>query len=158
MAWLLGIVILILLVVSTGFRKFALSLVALAAVVGGFFYLQSEHEESRSLSRISISELVFENVTLKPYSGSYKLSGRIKNNSAKHTLKQVNLVVTTQDCSGETRSPNCITIGERNEDLFLSVPPGQARDFEESVYFSGGPLNPKGHLEWNYSVSQIRGE
>jgi len=133
-------------------------LVALAAVVGGFFYLQNEREESRSLSRIKNSELVFENVTLKSDYGGYKIAGRIKNNSPKYTLKQVTFIVTMQDCSGESPSQNCITIGENNETAYLTVPPGQARDFDESVYFSGGSLNPKGHLEWNYSISQIKGE
>lgn len=158
MAWLTGIVVLILLVIFPGFRKVAGGLIALAVVVGGFFYLQIEREESRSRSRITNSELVFENVALKPDYSSYKLVGRIKNNSAKYTLKQVTFVVTMQDCAGESRSPQCITIGESNETLYLSVPHGQARDFDEAVYFSDGILNPKGHLEWNYSVSQIKGE
>ena len=46
--WLMGIVVLVLLVVSTGFRKFVLGLVALAAAVGGVVYLKNEREESRS--------------------------------------------------------------------------------------------------------------
>ncbi len=158
MAWLAGIVVLILLVVFPGFRKFAGGLVVLAVVVGGFFYLQNEREESRSLSRIKNHELVFENVTLNPDYSGYKIEGRIKNNSAKYTLKAVTLIVAMQDCTGEPRSQNCITIGESNETMYLAVPPGQARDFDESVYFSGGNLNPKGNLEWYYSVSQIKGE
>lgn len=158
MAWLAGIVVLILLVVFPGFRKFAGGLVALAVVVGGFFYLQNEREESHSLSRIKNHELIFENVTLNPDYSSYKIAGRIKNNSAKYTLKEVTLIVTMQDCSGESRSQNCITIGESNETMYITVPPGQARDFDESVYFPGENINPKGHLAWNYSVSQIKGE
>ena len=158
MAWIVGIVVLILLVVSAGFRKFALGLVVLASAVGGFFYLQNESEKSRALSRIPLSELVFENVTLKPDYSNYELSGRLKNNSARFTLKQVNLLVTMQDCTGESRSQNCVTIGEGEEDMYLSIPPGQARDFNKSVYFSGGTLSPNGHFEWHYSVSQIKGE
>ena len=158
MAWLAGIVVLILLVVFPGFRKFAGGLFALTAVVGGFFYLQHEREESRSLSRIKSSELTFENVALTPDYSGYKLAGRVKNSSAKFTLKQVTFMVTMQDCTGESRSQDCITIGESNETVYVTVPPGQARDFDESVYFSGGVLKPKGHLQWNYSVSQTKGE
>ncbi|NMG42866.1 hypothetical protein GPA22_03830 [Aromatoleum toluvorans] len=158
MAWLLGIAVLVLLVVSSGFRKFALGLVALTVAGGGLLYIQSELEQSRSLSRIAISELAFENVALKPEYSGYKLSGRIMNNSTNYTLKQVKLVVTMQDCTGATGSQNCITIGESSEYLYLGIPPVQARDFEEPVYFAGRGLNPKGHLQWSYSVSEIRGE
>jgi hypothetical protein len=158
MAWIVGIIVLILLVVSPGFRKFAGGLIALAALVGGFLYFKNEQEESRSLSRIKNSELVFENVTLKPDYSRYKILGRIKNNSPKYTLKQVTFTISMQDCSGDERSPNCITIGESNETAYLNIPPGQARDFEEFVYFSGGGLKPKGRLEWDYSVLKVKGE
>jgi hypothetical protein len=84
--------------------------------------------------------LVCENVTLKPDYSSYKMSGRIKNNSRKFTLKQVAFVVTMQDCAGESTSKNCITIGEGNGSVYLGIPPGQARDFGESIYFSGGVM------------------
>lgn len=157
MAWLVGIVVLILLVASAGFRKFALGLIVLGATAGGVIYLQNESEESRSRSRIPLSELVFENVTLKPDYSSYKMSGRVKNNSAKFTLTQVGFVVTMQDCTGESPSSNCITIGQSSEDAYFNIPPGQARDFEESVYVSG-TLKPQGRLEWHYSVAHTRGE
>lgn len=158
MAWIAGIIVLVLLIVSSGFRKFAGVLIGLAALVGGFFYLKNEQEESRSLSRIKNSELVFETVTLKPNYSSYKMVGRIKNNSPKYTLKKVTFMVSVNDCVGEAGSRNCITIGESNVNAYLIVPPGQARDFEESVYFSGGGLKPKNRLEWNYSVSEIKAE
>ena len=61
--------------VSAGFRKFALGLVALAVAVGGFFYLKNEREESQALSRIPASQLIFENVTLRPDYNSYKMLG-----------------------------------------------------------------------------------
>jgi hypothetical protein len=156
MAWLIGIVVLVLLVISPGFRRLAGGLIALALMIGGIFYLKNEQEERQSLTRIKVSELDFESVTLSPNYSSYKLAGRIKNNSPKHTLKQVTFVVTMQDCAAQ--SQNCVTIGENKETTFLTIPPGQARDFQESVYFSGSRLNPKGHMEWQYTVSQIRGE
>jgi hypothetical protein len=144
MAWLFGIVVPVLLVASAGFGKFALGLVALGTAGGGAVYLYNEHEESSPLSRIPISELVFENVTLKPDYSSYKMSGRIKNDPGKLTLKRVAFVVTMQDCAGESTSKNCITIGEGNESVYLGIPPGQARGFGESIYFSGGAMATPG--------------
>jgi hypothetical protein len=32
------------------------------------------------------------------------------------------------------------------EYMHLDIPPGQARDFSESLYFSGSALQPKGRL------------
>jgi hypothetical protein len=61
-----------------------------------------------------------------------------------------------QDCTGDTPARNCVTIEEKNESVYLTIPPGQARDFQESIYL--GTLKPKGRLEWNYSVLQTRGE
>lgn len=158
MAWLIGIVVLVLLVASAGFRKFAVGLVALGAAVGGVVYLYNEREESHSLSRIPVSQLVFENVTLQPDYSSYKISGRIKNNSEKFTLKEVTLVVTMDDCADESLSQSCLSIGESSESVYIDIPPGQARDFEDSMYFSGGALKPKGRLAWDYLVSQTKGE
>ena len=137
MAWLFGVVVLVLPVALAGWRKCALGLVALGAAGGGAIYLYNEHEETSSLSRIPISELVFENVILKPDYSSYKVSGRIKNDSRKFTLA---FVVRMQDCAGESTSKNRMTIGEGNGSAYLGVPPGQARDFGESIYFSGGAM------------------
>ena len=158
MKWLIGIVVLVLLVVSVGFRKFVVGLVALGAAVGGVVYLNNEREESRSLSRIPVLQLIFENVLLRPDYSGYKISGRIKNTSAQFTLKEVIYIVTMQDCTGESPSNNCVTIGESTESVYPNVPPGQARDFEDSVYFTGGTLKPKARLVWHYVVSQTKGE
>jgi hypothetical protein len=105
-----------------------------------------------------ISQLIFENVLLSPDYSGYKMSGRIKNTSAQFTLKEVSYIVTMQDCTGESPSKNCFTIGESSETVYPNVPPGQARDFEDSVYFSGSTLKPKARLEWHYVVTQTKGE
>lgn len=157
MGWLIGIVILILLVVSAGFRKFALVIVGLGAAAGFVIYANEERKEKLALSRIRPAELKFEGVTLKPDYSGYTLSGRLINGSAQYTLKQVTLKVTMRDCSGESER-NCLIIGESNEYVHLGVPPGQARDFNELVYFSGGALKPRGRLVWDYSVVEVKGE
>jgi len=158
MTWIIAILVLLLLVVSAGFRKFALGLVVLAVAGGTIFYLYNEQERDRSLTRIPASQLGLESVRLNTDYSGYKLSGRIKNNSAQFTLTQVVFAVTMQDCIGEAPSQNCVTIGETKESVYLNIPPGQARDFQDSVYFSGGTLKPKGQLVWNYSVSQTNGK
>ncbi|CAD85110.1 MULTISPECIES: hypothetical protein [Nitrosomonas] len=158
MVWVIGLIVLILLIVSAWFRKVAVSVIIVTGVVGSLIYVLNEREEERALSRISLAELDFENVALKPSYSGYKLSGRIKNNSQEFTLKQVNLLIIMQDCTGTPDSQDCVTIGESHENMDLNIPPGQARDFEKSLYFPGGNLKLLGKLEWNYSVSGIKGE
>jgi hypothetical protein len=149
---------LVLLVVSAGFRKLALGLVVIALVGGAIATFYSYEEEKESLTRIPASQVGLENMQLNPNYGGYKLSGRIKNNSGQFTLNRIVLAVTMQDCGGEAAAQNCVTIAESQTSPFLTIPPGQARDFQETVYFSGGTLKPKGRLDWRYSVSQTRGK
>ncbi len=157
MAWFIGgVAVLVLVAFAAGYRKVALGLVAIALVAGGSLYMYNRGEAHRTLTRIPSSELILENVTLKPYVGSYRIAGRIKNNSAKFSVKQIDFVVTVRDCTGGAAAQQCVTIGESNEILVLNIPPGEARDFAESVRFSGSNLKLKGRLEWNYSISQIR--
>lgn len=159
MAWLIGIfAVLVLVGFAAGYRKVAAGLLAIALAIAALLYMQHREEEHLALTRIPSSELVFENVTLKPYVGSYRIAGRIKNNSAKFSVRQIDLVVTVKDCTQGAAEPQCVVIGESNEILNLNIPPGEARDFEESVRFSGSDLKLKGRLEWNYSISQIRAE
>ncbi|WP_350283762.1 hypothetical protein [Nitrosomonas sp.] len=158
MIWIIGFIVLILLVISAWFRKVAVSVIIVTGIVGSLVYFLNEREEERALSRIPLAELDFENVTLKPNYSGYKLSGRIKNNSQEFTLKQVNLLIIMQDCTGAPDSQDCVTVGESHENMDLNIPPGQARDFEKSLYFPGSGPKLLGKLEWSYSVSEIKGE
>ena len=158
MLWLGAVLVIGLLVVFAGFRKFAAAAVAAVALLGALLYAQNRYEDRRSLLRIASRELGFEDVNLKPVYGNYRLAGRVKNNSPAYTLREVWLVITMQDCAGEGPARQCLTIGESKEKLYLAIPPGQARDFEEPVYFTGGSLKPKGRLEWSYGVTAIRAD
>jgi len=156
MAWFIALTVLILAVFAAGFRKTALGMVAVALALGGWLFVHNREAEQLALTRIPRSELTFENVTLNPYVGGYKLAGRIKNNSTQFGVKEIDFVVTVQECTGAAAAEQCVTIGETNEILNLKIPPGEARDFEESVRFSGSDRKLKGRLKWSYSVSLIR--
>jgi len=156
MAWIIGIVILVLLVISTGFRKFV-GILVLIAVIGGFIYWQNEkNEEKQSKTRIKPSELLFEDVLLKSsYGSGYDLIGRITNNSSNYTLKGVQLKLTFRDCDKDNK--DCIIIGEDDEYIYINIPPKQARDFKESVYLYSN-LKIKGKMVWNYKIEYLKAE
>ncbi|HTE43449.1 MAG TPA: hypothetical protein VK629_21700 [Steroidobacteraceae bacterium] len=158
MIWLFVITILILLIASAVFRKYALGLLVVGVVIGGVIYLINEQQQNAALTRIALSELKLEGVALIPDYGGYKLTGRIQNNSKQFTLNQLTLVVSIKDCTGDLSSQTCVTIGESTESFYPQIPPGQARDFNRAMYFSGGGPKPKGRMEWHYVVSKIQGK
>ena len=157
MVWIIGLVVLILLVVSAGFRKFA-GIFVLIAVIGGVIYWQyqekyQENEEKQSKTRIKQSELLFEDVSLKTSYGSPYMVGRITNNSSQYTLKEVQLKLTFRDCDKDNK--NCIIVAEDDLFFYINIPPKQARDFKKSVYPN---LKIKGKMVWDYKIEFIKAE
>jgi hypothetical protein len=53
---------------------------------------------------------------------------------------------------------SCVIIGEIGHGLSLSVPPGQARDFEDLIGLQGQSIKPRGKFEWSYSAVEVRGK
>lgn len=152
MAWLVAIAVLVLLVMSAGFRKFALAIAVLVAVVGAGVYFYWDWQEKQSHMRIETNQLEFASVLLVPNSYGYRIAGRVKNNARQFTLKAFELSIILQDCDDSTPEPSCVVIGQAGETVHLDVPVGQARDFDESLYFSGGTPRAKGRMTWNYFV------
>lgn len=154
-------VFLILMVIALAFifPKFGKALLILAGILILLFigiYLHYEGEEEASKKRITSSEIELDGLRLKNgYSStSFTLVGRLRNSSNRYTVSSVTLKVTFQDCS-----PNgdCETVGENSIWIFESVPPGQARDFDESVYLPNAN-SVRGRLQWNYVITEIKGK
>ncbi len=150
MKWLAVIVILVLLTVSAGFRKFAIFL-ALTGIVGGVLIWQYQaYEENRPKTKILPSELIFENLSLEPTNSHYELTGRIMNNSDKYTLSGAQMKLAIRDCSSNDKS-DCITISEIDEYIYVYIPPRQARDFKKDIN-PYSDINIQGELEIDYSI------
>lgn len=150
MKWLAVIVILALLTVSAGFRKFAVFL-ALTGIVGGMLIWQYQaYEENRPRTKILPSELIFENLSLEPTNSNYELTGRIMNNSDKYTLSGAQMKLAIRDCSSNDKS-DCITISEIDEYIYVYIPPRQARDFKKDIN-PYSDINIQGELEVDYSI------
>ena len=60
--------------------------------------------------------------------------------------------MTVRDCPAEGE---CETVGDKAEQVYTSVPPGQSRGLDEHVYFSALPRF-KGRFEWSYAVTSVR--
>lgn len=150
MKWFLGIIILILLVVSVRFRKFA-GFFVLIWISGAFLFWQyQDYEKNKSKNRISPSEVVLEKISFKPISNNYEMTGRMLNNSEKYTLSGVQLKIIVKDCTNNDDT-KCIIISEKNEYIYISIPPKQARDFKKEIYLYSDQI-VEDKLIWNYAI------
>ncbi len=156
MKWLAGIIILILLVVSEKFRKFAGVFVLVCAVGGLLFWQYQEFEKNKSRNRISPSELVLKNISFKLSHSSYEMTGRIINNSEKFTLNGVQLKITIKDCANNDPI-DCIIFSEKNEYIYVHIPPKQARDFRKDISLYSDQ-NKEDRLVWDYSIEYAESE
>ena len=155
MAWLIGPIIVVVLVYLTGFRKSALGLLFGVVVAGFLLYRHNEQVEQRATTRISMSEVVLENVTVTPtLDSSYNLSGRITNRSERYRLDGIRFRVGMRDCQGKDDS-RCVGIAEASTYVPVTVPPQQARDFTGSLYFASEPTKLKGTLSWHYEIIEV---
>jgi len=48
-------------------------------------------------------------------------------------------------------------VGQANTSIYTRVPPGQARDVEEYVFFNPSP-RIRGRMEWSYAIGEIAGD
>lgn len=156
MPWLAVLIILILMLALPEFRKYGL--VAVLVVAIGIFLLwrYQEYEEKQSKERISPAELSFEDVSLNQAYSGFELKGRIVNNSKQYTLNGIQLKLTFKDCRKDDNSI-CVVIAEESEFVYVTIPPEQARDFQEDFY-PYPDLRVNGKLVWDYTVEYARAE
>jgi hypothetical protein len=164
MWWLLLLVIVIIAAFAVPrFGKALLGTVAVVVVVIAVYIFDSDRrnkaETAAARTRIQFSEVELVDLGLQPrykytQSGSYTLVGRVRNGSAQYTLSQIRLKLTMRDC---TEPAGCETVGEVDESIYLSVPPGQARDLDEFVDFSGLG-QPRGKHQWDYQLLEVSGK
>ena len=155
MVWLVGIVVLVLLIFSGKFRKVAFGIVAVIAVGIGLIVLYTQEAKREARDRIAVSEIELQDIRLQNDYGSYRIFGRIKNNSHQYTLTRLGMKFSFEDCESDTPRLNCVTIGEAEENYSLNIPAGQAREFSEHVY--PGSTRAKGKMVWHYFISYTEG-
>ncbi len=167
MWWLISFLVVViaiwLFVVSKTFRILAIAVLVL--VVGGIFaWFEYQERQTRiAQSLIKHEEIEIRDLFLSKKSfSSYRLSGSLKNLNPSYTLSSMRLNLTFYDCpTGGGDKPEdwveCEIIGEEQVSLFLTVPPGQVRGFDRSVYVSDLP-KMKRRFAWGYSIESTRAD
>jgi len=122
-------------------------------LVVGYLAVQKS-EEVASKSRISLSEVQFDDLRLAINGTNSRLTGTIRNNSSKYTLFDAELLITVKDCV----QGKCDVVGQDSVNLWGlgTIPPGQIRAIDQSVYFSSMPPR-RGDYEWTYQIKTLKG-
>jgi hypothetical protein len=128
---------------------------AFAVVIGiiGYFAWYQNHELTLSKQRIPAAAVELADMKITEEARGRQITGRVRNHSQKYTLTELRVRVSMEDCADS----HCEVINQTDITLKPDVPPGQARDFREPLYFNS-PLAPQGKLELHYVVVSTRGE
>lgn len=160
LGWALLIVVLVvLLFASEAFRKVALVILGLIVLAAFLLYAwldysARDNKRKREIAKTYIKrsevEIVEPRISLSSYDRRpERFIGRLRNNSA-YPVQEIEVRLVFKDCPS---AGDCEIVGEQNESIYIDVPPGQSRDFEE--YVSGMRFNARGKLEWSYEITAI---
>jgi hypothetical protein len=169
---LVVIAIIFFMIVSPGFRIFAIGVLVLGGL-GIFALIQNVNKENEAYQRqkaeqerwattaIQADEVSLRDVTLsRGGGGSWTLKGAVSNNS-KFNLGSISFLVTVRDCPGPDNT--CQIIGQETTRTasgdFLDekplVPAGQLRLFQ--TYAMGFKNMPSAKSSrWEYKVTEVR--
>ena len=155
------VVAVILFVKFPAFRKLTLVAVAVGTVgIALFLAYYHEQNEEKARNREAAKHLVapknldFEDMRLaRAYGDDYRLTGRVKNNS-QLTITAITVKVSISDCDS---SGHCDVVGDKQEECYLRIPPGQARDLNENLFMGQGTEIRK-TMQWNYSIPDVSAE
>lgn len=108
---------------------------------------------------LPVSVVDTQNVRLSGGGAPYQLRGRIVNRSADSLLKSATIRVTRRDCYEGALDPSgCVKLWENDRWIAISVPPGESRDFIESIWMHGGAPRQRGTAQDTFEVIKASGE
>ena len=155
MEWLVGFAAVLLVVFSKRFRVFVIGTVA---IVGSYIFIQNlleRHERAESRERVALNEIRLENALLNPSSpGYWRITGRAFNLSKAFAVTSIGIKVSISDCQDKPNT-NCAIVAESDERISATIPPGQARDFDELVSLNGISPESMETMTWSYDVTYI---
>ena len=129
--------------------KFAFGL--LAALLAGLVGVVVLTGPGRLASSVfEAGQVQVDNLRVFPgYGDSHRFQARLINNHPAHTLRQVDLRLSMRDCTTLVQD-DCPIIGQVTERIITEVPPGQARDIADTVFFgrfNQPPISPRWQAE-----------
>jgi hypothetical protein len=151
MGWLLALGAIVLAIYSRGFRLVAAGVIVVGAVLIVYSTASFNNEREAARSLIPLTDVEIDDARL---GGFDRFTGRIRNSNRSHTLSSFDVKVTIRDCAP---SGQCEVVGQTNTSVYANVPPGQARDFSDYLFFNPPP-RIRGRMEWSYVIDATSGE
>ena len=161
MAWILLIVALALatgvLIITFGYGKSVLALVAVLVVGLGIVIWYAEFYEGTRSNLIPVDDVSLDNFDVRvTYGNSYEMFARLSNRSTQHMLTAVGIELSASDCTTKNEGQSCVIVGQQEKEIQISVPAAQARDITQQFIFP--PIRPQGELSWGYTILYTKAE
>lgn len=155
MQWfLLGVMVVALLSLSTFYPKTAFSTLGVLSVVAAIIVFTSKDDAVLSRQQLPVSDILIENaVIVAAYGSSYQFHARLVNVNPTILAKESVLSLTMLDCTSDA-DDDCTVLGQTDERFIIKIPPGQARDISTNLFFRGA--QPSGTIRWQYKVIETR--
>jgi hypothetical protein len=108
---------------------------------------------------LPVSVVNAENVRLSGGGAPYQLRGRIVNRSGDSLLKSATIRITRRDCyEGALDPTGCVKLWQNDHRIVIAVPPGESRDFVESIWMHGGAPRQRGTIQDTFELIAASGE
>jgi hypothetical protein len=131
---------------------------------------EQAQQEQLALTRIKPDEVVLESTTIEDSTRkrstdtaltslprAVKLSGRVVNRSREFSITGLGLHLSFVDCTDIQKPDTCLQVGEHDENLRLTVPPQQARDYSRFAMLAQ-PVHARSQLKVEFSVKFVKSE
>jgi len=142
------------------FRKFALIVASVAFVGIIILFGYSKQQEADSARKreaakhlVEPTSLAFEDMHLGNQYSDYRLTGRVKNNS-QYTIRAITVKLSISDCDS---NGHCDVVGDKEQECYLRIPPGQVRDIDETLFMEPG-TKIRNTLQWDYTIPDVSAE
>jgi hypothetical protein len=154
MRWiLLALVALILSAVAQRYSRLVAALIIVVAIVIGIFAWYQQQSLETSRQRIPVTQIELLDFKLAGDSGnSRELTGRLRNNSARHTVKEITLQVIMQDCL----NGRCSIVDQATARFGKAIRPGKVRAIRRRITFTALP-EPQGEYRPRFQVITVKG-
>ncbi|WP_112323458.1 hypothetical protein [Oceanibium sediminis] len=137
-------------------RILALGVVALFGSLAAYLFFGDYGTPANQGQRISVDELVLEDVTFVQDNRFDRLQGRVTNTSEAYRLRDFDVAVRLFDCPlPDAERSACNVVGEETGIARADVPAGQTRPFDAVLGLSQLPAL-KGVLVWDYEITSTR--
>lgn len=111
-----------------------------------------------NLQAVPIAAIQVEGLQLSGGGAPFQLRGRVTNNSDL-ALRSITVQIVRKDCYEGALDPSgCATLWQDQHWTDISVPPHEARDFEEAIWARGTSPRPRGTVKDEFAVLSATGQ